>query len=381
MAGAETALSVAEIEAVALARVNEITREYWTDGAGENQTVCDNVQAFNDYRIRPRVLRDVQNVDMSTTMLGQRVGMPIGIAPSGWHKMGHLVGEQGTARAAKAMDTVMSVSMATCMGRSPEEVSSPEDVRSAGGSAVKFLQLYIFRDRTLTMQILRRAEKAGFEAIMLTVDTAHVGRRISEIRNRPLMPRFLRVISFGAQLGGSDDNPPTTTNAPTPSKENLTIDSSLQWDEIIPWLRRSTTMQIWLKGIVTAEDARLAVKHQVDGIIVSNHGGRQLDGCVATLDALPEVVQAVQGVIPVHMDGGVRRGGDVFRALALGAEFVWIGRPVLWGLAYDGHRGVELVLDILKKELQTCMELAGCSSLSQIDATLLRRRTLGASKL
>lgn len=378
MAAFEPPLSVAEIENVALKRVNSITREYWSNGAGENQTVRDNMQAFDHYRIRPRVLRDVQSVDMSTSILGQRIGMPIGIAPSGWHKMGHAVGEAGTARAARAMGTVMSVSMATCTGRSPDEVCSPEDVKSAGGAAVKFLQLYIFRNRSLTKQVLRRAEKAGLEAIMLTVDTPHVGRRISEIRNRPLLPCFLRVISFGAQLQAGTLATPDTAG---PSKESLTIDASLQWDDIIPWLRSNTTMQIWLKGIVTAEDARLAVQHRVDGIIVSNHGGRQLDGCIATLDALPEVVDAVQGAIPVHIDGGIRRGGDVFRALALGADFVWIGRPVLWGLAYDGQQGVELVLEILKRELQTCMELCGCSTLDQIDSTFLRTRVCGTSKL
>lgn len=362
-----TALSLAEVERVALARVDKITREYWTNGAGENQTVRDNVLAFDHYRIRPRVLRNVQEVDTSTDILGQRVSIPVGIAPSGWHKMGSPVGEAGTARAARAVGTVMAVSMATCTGNAPDEVCSPEDVKVAGGGAVKFLQLYIFRDRGLTKQVLRRAEKAGFEAVMLTVDTAHVGRRISEIRNRPLMPRFLRAISFGGQVADS------------PSQESLTIDASLEWDEIIPWLRRNTAMQIWLKGIVTAEDARLAVDHQVDGIIVSNHGGRQLDGCVPTLDALPEVVQAVQGRLPVHIDGGVRRGGDIFRALALGADFVWVGRPVLWGLAYDGQSGVELVLDILRRELQSCMGLAGCSSISEVDAALLRR--IGGARL
>ena len=356
-------LSLAEIETTALQRVDRITREYWTNGAGEGQTVRDNASAFDNYWIRPRVLRDVREVDMSTKVLGQSVGIPVGIAPSGWHKMANAVGEEGTARAAKTLDTVMGVSMGTCMGDSPAEVCSPEDVKSAGGRAVKFFQLYIFKDREATKKVLQRVERAGYEAVMLTVDTAHVGRRVAEIRNRPHMPRFLRVISFGSQVPLSEDQ-----------KQGLTIDAGLVWEEIIPWLRRNTRMQIWLKGITTAEDAALAVRHGVDGIVVSNHGGRQLDGGIPTIEALPEVVAAVRGAIPVHLDGGIRRGGDVFRALALGADFVWIGRPALWGLAYDGQRGVELVLEILREELKGCMALAGCSSIAQIDASFLRLR-------
>lgn len=357
----EIPLSVAEIESIALGRVNKVTSDYWVNGAGDNQTVRDNCSAFDEYRIRPRVLRDVQDIDMSTSVLGQRVDIPVGVAPSGWQKMANPVGEAGTARAAGAAGTVMGVSMGTCMGAVPSEVCSPEEVKTAGGSAVKFFQLYVFKDRGLIREVLRRVEKAGYEAVMLTVDTAYVGRRLAEIRNRPHMPRFLRVISFGSQVADSEA-----------SKERLTIDASLTWDEIIPWLRRNTKMQIWLKGILTAEDAALAVKHGVDGIIVSNHGGRQLDGCMATLEALPEVVATVAGAIPVHLDGGVRRGGDIFRALALGADFVWIGRPVLWGLAYDGQRGVERVLEILREELKTCMGLAGCASTKQINSTFLR---------
>ncbi|KAF2098592.1 hydroxyacid oxidase 2-like protein [Rhizodiscina lignyota] len=356
----EPVLSLAELENIALDRVNKITREYWTNGAGDNSTVQENKVAFNRYRIRPRALRNVQNIDMSTSVLGQRVSLPIGIAPSGWHKMANPVGEAGTARAAKALGTMVAVSMGTAMGSTPADVCSPEEVKSAGGSAVKFFQLYVFRNREYTRQLLRRVENAGYGAVMLTVDTAHVGRRISEIRNRPNMPHFLRTISFGSQLQKEN-----------PDSADFTIDASLEWNEIIPWLRRNTKMQIWLKGILSGDDAELAVKHKVDGLIVSNHGGRQLDACIASVDALPEVVRAVRGAVPVHMDGGIRKGSDVFRALALGAAYVWIGRPALWGLAYDGERGVELVLKILQEELKICMGLAGCSSTKQINASFL----------
>lgn len=358
-----TILSLAELEATALSMVNKVTREYWANGAGDNQTVRENASAFDRYRIRSRVLRNVRDVDLSAAVLGHRVSMPVGIAPSGWHKMAHPAGEAGTARAARKLGTVMGVSMGTAMGRAPDEVCSPEEVKAAGGPAVRFFQLYVFRRRDLTRRLLRRVEEAGYEAVMLTVDTAYVGRRIAEIRNRAHMPSFLKVISFGAQLGEEEE---------AVAADHVTIDSSLVWEEIIPWLKENTKMQIWLKGVVAAEDAALAVKHGADGIIVSNHGGRQLDGCVPTLDALPEVVEAVAGAIPVHLDGGVRRGGDVFRALALGADFVWIGRPALWGLAYAGERGVEWVLETLREELKICMGLAGCASVREIDASYLR---------
>ena len=365
-------LSLAELETVALERVNKITQEYWTNGAGENSTVRENCSAFDRYRIRPRALRNVEDIDMSTTVLGQKMSFPVGIAPSGWHKMANPMGEAGTARAARNFGTVMGVSMGTALGASPAAVCSPEEVKSAGGGAVKFFQMYIFKNREFTKQLLSRVEKAGYEAIMCTVDTSFVGRRISEIRNRPHMPDFLRIISFGSQLS---DVPASGQPSAEDSQvqQGFTIDATLLWQEIIPWLRANTKMQIWLKGILTAEDAELALQHKVDGIIVSNHGGRQLDGAVATVDALPEIVAAVHGAIPVHLDGGIRRGSDVFRALALGADFVWIGRPALWGLAYDGQSGVELVLEILREEVKICMGLAGCSSLQQIDANFLGR--------
>lgn len=356
----ETPLSLKELESMAERRVNKITWEYWSNGAGDNSTVRGNTKAFDRYRIRPRALRNVQNIDMSTTVLGQRTSIPVGIAPSGWHKMANPVGEAGTARAARSLGTVMGVSMGTAMGAAPAEICSPEEVRLAGGSAVKFFQLYIFQNREYTRQLLQRVENAGYEAIMLTVDTAYVGRRISEVRNRPNMPRYLRVISFGSQV--LEDSQ---------AKEDFSMDPTLVWEEIIPWLRRNTKMQIWLKGILTGDDAELAVKHKVDGVIVSNHGGRQLEGCVTTIDALGEVVNAVNKAIPVHLDGGIRKGSDIFRALALGADFVWIGRPALWGLAYDGRSGVELVLHILKEELKICMGLAGCRSVKEINPSFL----------
>ncbi|OAA57581.1 Alpha-hydroxy acid dehydrogenase, FMN-dependent [Niveomyces insectorum RCEF 264] len=370
--------TLADLERLALSRVNKITREYWAHGAGENITVRENATAFDQYRLRPRVLRDVRAIDMTTTVLGQRVALPVGIASSGWHKMAHPDGEAATAAAARALGTLMGVSMGTLVGNAPRDCCSPEDVQRAGGgsgsgAATPFFQLYMFDDRALMAAVLRRVEQAGYRAVLLTVDSPYVGKRVSEIRNRPQLPSFLTTISFGTLL---TPPPPADGQHPTddPPKRppSLNIDAGLVWEEVIPWLRQATTMQIWLKGVMTAEDARLAVKHGIDGIVVSNHGGRQLDLCVPTLDALPEVVVAVGGAIPVHIDGGVRRGEDVFRALALGADFVWVGRPALWGLAYDGQRGVERMLTILREELKLCMGLTGCASLRDITTKSLR---------
>lgn len=350
--------TLADLERVALARVDKITREYWAHGAGENITVRENAAAFDQYRLRPRVLRDVSTVDMTTPVLKDLVArFPIGIAPSGWHKMAHADGEAATAAAARALGSVMGVSMGTVVGAAPQDCCSLEDVRAAGGDAAAFFQLYMFNDRALMADVLRRVERAGYRAILLTVDTPYVGKRVSEIRNRPQLPRFLTTITFGTMVADTG---------------SLQIDNSLVWDEILPWLRATTSLEIWLKGISTAEDAALAVAHGVDGIVVSNHGGRQLDLCVPALDALPEVVAAVQGKIPVHVDGGVRRGEDVFRALALGADFVWVGRPALWGLTCGGQQGVERMLTILREELKLCMGLTGCASLKDITPECLR---------
>ena len=359
----ETVFTVAEIERIALSRVDKGTREYWSNGAGDDSTVRENISAFDKYRIRPRVLRNVQEIDVSTTVLGQNLSIPIGIAPSGWHKLADSVGEVGTARAAKNLGASMGLSMSAVMGRVPDDVCSFQEVKEAGGANAQFFQLYMFRNRDSMLHIVQQVEKAGYKAIMLTVDTPIVGRRLGELRARPFLPKCLRLINIGTQLGPS---------APSTSVTDWTIDPTLVWEDIISWLRQNTRMQIWLKGILTAEDAAIAVKHKVDGIIVSNHGGRQVEGCVTALDALPEIVATVNGAIPVHMDSGIRKGGDIFRALALGADFVWIGRPALWGLAYDGQRGVEKVLSILKEELRTCMALSGCRSLGEIDATHLR---------
>lgn len=375
-------LTLRELEAFASEKADKTTRDYWTNGAGDNSSVSENLAAFNRYRIRPRMLRNVKNVDMSTTVLGRKSHLPIGLGPSGMQRIAHPDGEEAIARAAASRN--LSMTLSTFAN------TSVENVKKAGGEAVQFLQLYIFENREVSCKLIRRAETAGYGAIMLTVDTPVIGRRITEIRNQFKIPAHLILANFDQGVRGpldlasekyrrlaqkaSDSGAPLDhAEESQASVEGAVNDSSLTWEETIPWLRSVTKLPIWLKGILTAEDTHLAIKHGVDGILVSNHGGRQLESCVATLDALPEVVAAANGRIPTHVDGGIRRGSDVFKALALGADYVWIARPAIWGLAYDGQTGVELAIDLLKEELRVCMAVSGCRSISEIDSSYLGR--------
>ncbi|USP78347.1 hypothetical protein yc1106_05621 [Curvularia clavata] len=349
-------LTIDELEKLAAERMDKQTRDYYNEGADNGSTLLENITAYQKYRIRPRVLRDISSIDTSVKVFGHRNTIPLGVAPTAMQCLAHDDGELATARACKNMGIVM--------GLSSFSTTSLEDIRDALGDHPAVLQLYLFEDREKSQALIQRAKKAGYKAVMLTVDTPLLGRRNLEIRNQFKLPRHLKAANFhqddatGAEEK-EEKEPRITfhTHAPNPT---------LTWDRDIAWLQSQChpEMQVWVKGIATAEDALLACHHSVDGILVSNHGGRQLNGALATLDALPEVVAAVRSSqsskkIPVHVDGGVRHGTDVFKALALGADFVWVGRPVLWGLAYKGQEGVELALRLLRDEFRLCMGLAG----------------------
>ncbi|XP_020091927.1 peroxisomal (S)-2-hydroxy-acid oxidase GLO1-like isoform X2 [Ananas comosus] len=302
---------------------------------------------------RPRILIDVSNIDMTTTVLGFKISMPIMIAPTAMQKMAHPDGEYATARAASAAGTIMTLSSWA--------TSSVEEVASTG-PGIRFFQLYVYKDRNVVAQLVRRAEKAGFKAIALTVDTPRLGRREDDIKNRFTLPPFLTLKNFeGLNLGKMDK----ANDSGLASYVAGQIDRSLSWKDV-KWLQTITCMPIFVKGVLTAEDARLAVQAGAAGIIVSNHGARQLDYVPATITALEEVVKAAQGRVPVFLDGGVRRGTDVFKALALGASGVFIGRPVLFSLAAEGEAGVRKVLQMLRDEFELTMALSGCTSLKEI---------------
>ncbi|KAJ8288727.1 hypothetical protein COCON_G00013860 [Conger conger] len=320
------------------------------EGADEQETLADNVAAFSRWRLYPRVLRDVSQVDMSISVLGQQLSMPVCVAATGMQKMAHPDGEIATMRACSSAGTGMMLSSFS--------TSSIEEVAEAGPSGVRWMQLYICKDRNLTLSLVRRAERAGYTGIFVTVDTPYLGRRRNDMRNQFRLPSHVRLpnlhspdLVFSGKEGFSEDNS-------LAEYVDQTIDPSLQSEDIV-WLKKMTSLPVVLKGVLTAEDAKLALQCGVDGILVSNHGGRQLDSVPATIDALPEIVEAVEGRVEVFLDGGVRRGTDVLKALALGARAVFVGRPILWGLACGGDTGVSKILQMLREELRLALALAG----------------------
>ncbi|XP_065907378.1 2-Hydroxyacid oxidase 1-like isoform X2 [Dysidea avara] len=341
---------LADFEEHFLKSLDRNARDYFSSGANQELTLKDNVEAFNRYRLRPRMLRDVSNVNMKTTIMGNEIDFPIGIAPTGVQKMAHPEGEVATARAASSMNT--------CMILSTWSTTSIEEVAQANGSGLRWFQLYVFKDKSVTVDLVQRAEMAGYKAIVITVDTSRVGKKLADDRNRfNLLSHLHRVNATTDTLDNTQSSQEAQESFVYKSTRTM-LDPKLTWDTIT-WMKSFTKLPVIVKGILTGEDAKLAVQHGVDGIIVSNHGGRQLDGVLAAIDVLGEVVEAVEGRVEVYLDGGVRQGTDVLKALALGAKAVFIGRPVLWGLAYQGQTGVEEVLRIIKEEFKLAMALSG----------------------
>ncbi|KAJ1838386.1 Hydroxyacid oxidase 1 [Coemansia sp. RSA 2708] len=344
---------------------------YYDSGANDEQTKRENERAFDDYRLHPRMLRDVSAISTETTVLGKRVATPLGVAPCALHKLAHPAGEAATSHAAAAHGSIMILS--TYSTTSMEKVVAQGD-----GSTQYWMQLYVYQDRSVSEKLVRRAERAGFAAIVLTVDAPVLGRRLVDARNRFNPPPYLRLENFmAADVANSEYAPDLAPSAEETFGATFGAngDQSLSWANGIAWLKSITTLPIIVKGVLTAEDTQLAVDHGCAGVIVSNHGGRQLDGALASIDALPQVVEAAKGRIEVYMDGGIRKGSDIFKALALGARAVFVARPVLWGLAYKGEEGVRLALDLLQKELELAMMLTGTTTVAEIDESYVYQPT------
>jgi 4-hydroxymandelate oxidase len=307
-------------------------------------------------------MRDVSGRSTRAEVLGRSAAMPVCVAPTALHRMAHPDGEVATARAAAAAGVPMILSSLSTTA--VEEVRAA--ARSVDPAARTWMQMYIGRDRGAVRELAQRAAAAGCDALVLTVDTPVWGIRERDIRNHFRVPDGMRIVHL-ERPGGP------TGHAGRGIHEALawTIDASLTWRDF-EWLRDSTPLPVLLKGICRAEDAAQGVQLGAQGILVSNHGGRQLDGAPATVEALPHCVDAVAGRVPVLVDGGVRRGTDVLRALALGAQAVCVGRPVLWGLASGGEQGVARVLEILRHELDVTLALAGCAGVADATADLLR---------
>ncbi|KAL2880731.1 hypothetical protein SGCOL_003758 [Colletotrichum sp. CLE4] len=335
-------------------KLPKMYRDYYNEGAMDLVTLKDNEEAYNRYKIMPRILVNVDNIDMSTSIFGARVSFPLGFSPAAMHKMAHPEGELGTSRAAAKMNV--------CMALSSYATESMENVAAEGTGNPYVMQLCVLRDRETTLQILKRAEASGYKAIFLSVDTPLLGRRLNEYRNNFCLPEGIEwpnLLSDGKSELSGDDKEDQSAN-------RHDFDPSLDWDSAIPWLKKHTKLQLWLKGVYTPDDVVLAIRHGLDGVIISNHGGRQLDGVPATLDALRICAPVAAGKIPIAVDGGIRRGTDIFKALALGASHCFVGRIPIWGLAYNGQEGVELALKILQYELKVAMALAGTRTIAEI---------------
>jgi len=348
----ERHLRIDDLELEARERLPAMVFDYYAGGAGDELTLEENRAAFDRWLLRPRMLRGISEPDVSTTVLGQAVASPILIAPTAFQAMAHPDGELAMARAAARAGTVMVLSTIATY--------SIEDVAAAAPGSPRWFQLYIHRDRELTARLVRRADAAGYGAIVLTVDAPYLGRRYRDERNAFALPPGVRLANLA--------------DIPLPASEGSSLfayfaaqlDPSITWEDIA-WLRDLSSLPVLVKGVLTGEDAALAIDAGADGLIVSNHGGRQLDGVPAAVDALPEVVDAVRGRAEVLMDGGVRRGTDVVKALALGARAVLVGRPCLWGLAVGGEEGASTVLRILAEELRLAMALAGVARADAVD--------------
>ena len=338
-------LSVNDYEPLAREMMHPSAWAYYSAGAGDEVTLRREREAFDRLRLVPRVLRGVDRADTSTAVLGTPIRAPIMVAPTGVQALAHPEGECATARAAGDAGTLMAVS--TGSSRRLEDVS-------AATVGPLWFQLYVYEGaRHFAEALVRRAENAGYGAIVLTVDSPRWG----------LKERFARV---------EDELPPGTGMASIEEElaEEAREPAALTWEDVA-WLRSLTGLPVVLKGILHPEDAALAVEHGARGVVVSTHGGRQLDGVQASAEALPGVVEAVAGRAEVYLDGGVRRGTDVLKALALGARGVFVGRPALWGLAVDGAGGVRRVMEVLREELELAMVLAGLPDLESVGPGLV----------
>ncbi|XP_076930143.1 peroxisomal (S)-2-hydroxyacid oxidase GLO4-like [Bidens hawaiensis] len=377
-------VNLKEYQILAKQALPKMYYDYFAGGSEDEHTLRENNNAFQRILIRPRILIDVSKIDTSTTILGYKTSAPIMIAPTAMHKLAHPEGEILTAKAAAACNVIMGLSfMSTC---TIEEVAS-------SCNSVRFFQLYVYKRREISALMVKQAEVNGFKAILLTADTPKLGRREADIKNKMIAPQLknfeglvstevddasdmticlLFVFSFWNSLLCINLNIDYTfirvwqsDGSNLEAFASRSFDPSFSWKDIA-WLKSITKLSILIKGVLTREDAIKAMEVGVEGIIVSNHGARQLDYVPATISVLEEVVGAVQGRIPVLFDGGIRRGTDVFKALALGANAVMIGRPVVYGLAAKGEYGVRRVIEMLKDELELTMALSGCTTLNNI---------------
>ncbi|CAH0722671.1 unnamed protein product, partial [Brenthis ino] len=360
----EKFISVKDLEDAALAVLPRNARDYYKSGATDEYTLADNKRAFQRLRIRPKCLVGLRDCDLTTTILGEKVSMPLGISPTAMQRMAHPDGETANVKAAESNGVIYTLSTIS--------TSSIEEVAKAAPNAIKWFQLYIYNDREVTRQLVLRAEKAGYKAIVLTVDTPVFGLRRADVRNKFALPKHLKLANFEGILSTKIHS--TGEGSGLNNYVSL-FDKTLTWDEV-KWLKSITKLPIVAKGILRGDDAVRAVEAGCKAVLVSNHGARQLDGVPSTIDALPEIIEAVKNYdVEVYLDGGVTTGTDVYKALALGAKMVFVGRPALWGLAVGGQAGVEKMLSIFRNELEYTFQIAGTATVADITRDMVRHET------
>jgi isopentenyl diphosphate isomerase/L-lactate dehydrogenase-like FMN-dependent dehydrogenase len=352
----EDLVNVADFERVASEQLDAGVLGYFAGGAGDELTLRENVEAWKRWRFRPRVLAGAGEVSTGVELLGAPLSMPVLVAPVAYQRLADPEGEAGMARAAAAAGTAMCLSTLATM--------RPSEIAAAAPAGRRWFQLYCFRDEAVTRALVDEAVDSGFEAIVVTVDAPPAGNRERDRRTGFEIPAGLGVPSVAAAMG--------VERSVTIGETFGLMDLSLTWSDIED-LVAEYSLPVLVKGVLAPEDAELAVAHGAAGVVVSNHGGRQLDRALASGDALPEIVDAVGGRVPVLVDGGIRRGVDVAVALALGADAVLVGRPALWGLAAGGAEGVRRVLGLLREELELALALCGCRTPAELGRAHLRR--------
>ena len=344
-----TPINLFEFEDVARARLPKAEYDYIAGGATDEISVDRNRRAFSSWALRPRVLRDVSVLDLSTAVLGTKVKLPVLLAPCGGHKRAHPDGEIATYRAAAACGTVLTVSA--------NSNTSFEDLSKAATGHL-WIQMYPFRDKQLNQEWLDRAKGAGYKAVVVTLDSQWPPKRERNIRNNYRRTRGVNYPKSGAET-------------PRPAgRAGEGSDPAATWKDL-EWIKSASDLPVVAKGIMTGEDVELCIDAGADGVIVSNHGGRHLDNTLATIEVLSEAVAAAKGKIEIYLDGGIRRGADVVKAIALGAKAVFIGRPLFWGLAVDGEKGVIRVLEILREEIEITMAKCGRPTVGSIDSSVV----------
>jgi len=363
-----TAINVNDYQVLAKKKLPKALYEYLASGTDDEQTLSENRAAFKHWYLRPRVLRPVSSVRTNTTIFGTDFKVPFFVSPAGVMALCDKEGECATARACGRIGTVFALSQ--------HATRSIEQVAERAPNTQKWYQCYILKDRALTISLLQRAKKAGYSAIILTVDSPRFGYREADARNGfNALPPPHRLMNY--ETSNLDRTYNAAKHDSWDQNTELMFDTDSTWKDV-HWIKQQCRMPLIVKGIHTCEDALLAMEAGADGIMVSNHGGRQLDSALATIDILPEVVSVVNNRIPILIDGGFQRGTDIVKALSLGATAVGLGKPIFFSLAVGGEEAVFNMFSLLKKELESAMALCGVSCIDDLDSSLITRHPGGS---